>query len=125
MVKDSAITYPMKYLLLLSLFVSAAQAKPEVFCSLYHSKRVIKIAEKHSTYDKNRHCTVSCMLTLKCSAEEVLMVGTMKEIKDFFGPGESSMEDLKADAVGVSLADKGAAKSDTQCLSQCDLYYRR
>lgn len=115
----------MKYILLLSLLVSATvQAKPEVFCSLYHSKRVIGIAEKHSKFDKNRHCTVSCMLTLKCSADEVLLVGTLKEIKDFFGPGEASAEDLKADALGISLAVKGAARSDSQCLSQCDLYYK-
>lgn len=113
-------------LILVTLFTSTMSfARPEIFCSLYHSKRVIKIAEKHSTYDKNRHCTVSCMLTLKCAAEEVLLIGTLKEVKDFFGPGEASTEDLKADAFGISLASKGAARTDNQCLSQCDLYYSR
>lgn len=117
----------MKTILILATFLSSTLsfAKPEIFCSLYHSKRVIKIAENHSTYDKNRHCTVSCMLTLKCSADEVLLIGTLKEIKDFFGPGEASSEDLKADAFGINLAAKRAARSDTQCLSQCDLYYYR
>lgn len=110
------------------LFVSlssAAFAGPDLICSLYHSSRVIKIAEKHSTYDKNRHCTVSCMLALKCDDAEVLAVGLLKEIKDFFGPGEASEEDLKADIFGVSLATKRAAKTDQQCLSQCDLYYHQ
>lgn len=113
-------------LLLATLFTSTlTYARPAVFCSLYHSDRVLEIAKKHSTYDKNRHCTVSCMLTLKCPADEVLLVGTLKEVKDFFGPGEASVADLEADAFGISLAFKGAARSDKQCLSQCDLYYSK
>ncbi len=113
---------------LLAIFVlttisTQAFASVNFICSLNNSKRVISIAEKHSSYDKNRHCTVSCMLALKCSDNEVLMIGLLKEIKDFFGPGEASEEDLKADAFGVSLVSKNAAKSDSQCLSQCDLYY--
>lgn len=110
---------------LLASMIGSAQAKPDLFCSLYHSKRVIKIASEHSTYDKNRHCSVSCMLALKCNDQEVMMIGLLKEIKDFFGPGTADQEDLKADAFGISLASKGAAKSDSQCLSQCDLYYHQ
>lgn len=105
--------------------VGQAQASPELFCSLKHSKRVIKIASDHSNFDKNRHCTVSCMLALKCNDQEVMMVGLLKEIKDFYGPGEADLEDLKADAFGISLVAKTAASTDLQCLSQCDLYYHQ
>lgn len=92
-------------------------------CSLLNLKRVKIIAVNHSTYDKNRHCSVSCMLTLKCPALEVLSVGILKEIADLFGAGTPDMEDIKADSVGVHLADSQAARTDLQCLQQCDLYY--
>ncbi len=121
------ITFRMKNILIFCLaltsFSSVALAGPDVFCSLKNSKRVIAIASAHSNYDKNRHCSVSCMLALKCNDQEVMLIGYLKEFKDFFGNGEASEEDIKADAFGISLAAKGAAKTDQQCLSQCDLYY--
>lgn len=83
------------------------------------------IASEHSEYDKNRHCTVSCMLALKCNDQEVMMVGLLKEIQDVFGPGEADSEDLKADAFGISLVSSSAAKTDSQCLTTCDLYYHQ
>jgi glutaredoxin-related protein len=105
-------------------FSTQVMASPDLICSMLNLKRVISIAEKHSNFDKNRHCSVSCMLALKCNDNEVLMVGLLKEVKDFFGPGECSEEDFKADAFGVSLVSKRAARTDSQCLSQCDLYYK-
>ena len=111
--------------ILIASISSAAFAGPDLFCSYYHSKRVIKIATEHSEYDKNRHCSVSCMLALKCNDQEVMMVGLLKEIQDVFGPGEADAEDLKADAFGIGLASKGAASTDLQCLTQCDLYYHQ
>ena len=92
--------------------------------SLSHSKRVIAIAKAHSKNDKNRHCTVSCMLALKCNDQEVMLIGLLKEFKDLFGPGDADQADIEADALGISLAAKGAARTDQQCLKQCDLYYR-
>jgi hypothetical protein len=65
------------------------------------------------------------MLALKCSGQEVMMVGLLKEIQDLFGPGEADADDLKADAFGISLAAETAARTDVQCLSQCDLYYHK
>jgi hypothetical protein len=109
--------------IVIALISSAAFAGPDLFCSYYHSKRVVKIATEHSEYDKNRHCSVSCMLALKCNNQEVMMVGVLKEIQDVFGPGEADAEDLKADAFGISLVSSRAAKTDLQCLTQCDLYY--
>ena len=111
-------------IILATLITSHASAKPAVFCSLYHSRPVIAVATAHSQNDKNRHCTVSCMLALKCNDNEVMLVGLLKEFKDVFGPGDADAEDIEADALGVSLASRGSAKTNKQCLAQCDLYYR-
>lgn len=111
------------FCLLLVSFSSVALAGPDLYCSLKNTKRVIAIAEAHSKFDKNRHCTVSCMLALKCNDKEVMLIGLLKEIKDFFGPGDADREDLKANALGISLAAKGSATTDIECLNQCDLYY--
>ena len=118
----------MRSLLLITLLcflIQTTYASPDFVCSLLHSKKVLKIAREHSSYDKNLHCTVSCMLALKCSDKEVLAIGVLKEIKDFFGTGTPSAEDLKADAFGVGLAATWAARSNQQCLSQCDLYFHQ
>jgi hypothetical protein len=111
--------------LLIASLTNTALAGTELFCSYYHSARVIKIATEHTEFDKNRHCTVSCMLALKCNNHEVMMIGLLKEIQDVFGPGEADSEDLKADAFGISLVSSSAAKTDKQCLTQCDLYYHQ
>jgi len=113
-------------LLLIALFLFSslsALAKPAAICSYIYAKKVIPIAEAHSTNDKNRHCTVSCMLTLRCPSADVMMAGALKEIKDLFGPGTADVEDLVADAVGVDLALFRVARTDKQCLKKCDLYY--
>ena len=104
-------------------FSSVAWASPDFVCSLLNAKRVIAIAQNHATYDKNRHCTASCMLALKCNHQEVMMAGLLKEFRDLLGYGEPSQEDLEANAFGIALAAKHAATTDAQCLSQCDLYY--
>jgi len=119
----------MKYILLtilaLSSFNVLAKPSPDKFiCSMKHSKAVIAVAEKHSTFDKNRHCTVSCMLGLRCNLNEVMLVGIMKEFKDVFGPGNAERDDLYADKYGVDLVRHKRAGTDTECLEQCDLRYR-
>ncbi len=106
-----------------SLISLNALADEKLICSLRYSKEVIATAKKHSQYDKNRHCSVSCMLTLTCRPSEVLLIGFLKEFKDFFGPGEADREDLKADRLGVDLARHHMASTQAECLEQCDLYY--
>jgi hypothetical protein len=108
---------------LLLLSSLSAFAKPTAICSYIYAKKVVPVAEAHSPNDKNRHCTVSCMLTLRCPAADVMMAGALKEIKDLFGPGNAEIEDLVADAIGVDLALFRIALTDKQCLKKCDLYY--
>lgn len=108
----------------LSLIPQLAIAGEEKFiCSLKHSKRVIEISTNHSTNDKNRHCTVSCMLALQCNDTEVLLVGILKEFRDVFGPGEADAEDIKANRYGINLVRQDRARIDQECLDQCDLRY--
>jgi phosphosulfolactate phosphohydrolase-like enzyme len=102
-----------------------AQAEPAAICSLINAQKVIQKAEAHSQHDKNRHCSVSCMLTLRCHPDDVMLAGLLKEIKDLFGRGNAEWEDLKADALGIDLAVTKTATTDLQCLKSCDLYYHR
>ena len=103
--------------------VSHASAAPKIFCSLKHSGPVIEVAKKHSGYDKNRHCTVSCMLSLRCHPTEVLLIGYLKEFKDALGYGSPEREDIIADKYGIQLAKSKRALNDNECLEQCDLRY--
>lgn len=101
---------------------SSIMAKPQL-CSLKHAPRAIRIAEKHSSYDKNRHCTVSCMLAIRCNNTEVLMVGYLKEFRDLMGPGNAETQDIVADRYGIHLVKYQRARTDKECLTQCDLRY--
>lgn len=113
-----------KIILIISLIVSThSVAGVEFFCSLHHLKPVVAVAKKHSTYDKNLHCSVSCMLTLRCNSKEVLLVGYLKEFKDLLGPGNAERADIEADKYGISLVKDKRALDDRECLTQCDLRY--
>ncbi len=103
--------------------VSSAFADPQILCSLRHADAVIKVASKHSNHDKNRHCTVSCMLSLRCNTKEVLIVGYLKEFKDALGYGNADREDIVADKYGIELVTTRRAMNDQECLDQCDLRY--
>lgn len=117
---------PLFFIWLIAFSVAATAAGPvreEFICSIRNLKRVKALATNHSTYDKNRHCSVSCMLTLKCDPIEVTSVGILKEIADALGFGNAELADLEADALGVELAMDGVVLTDNECMSHCDLYY--
>lgn len=63
------------------------------------------------------------MLALRCPSADVLAAGALKELRDILGPGNAEVDDLAADIMGITIADRRAARSDEQCLSQCDLYF--
>jgi hypothetical protein len=119
----------MKYLFLLTLFCLsfAAPASADVsqlqLCTVKYAKVVIPIAEKHSSFDKNRHCTVSCMLSLLCSDAEVLLAGAAKEFLDLLGAGQAERADMAANKYGVDLVRFDRALLVPECLNQCDLRY--
>ena len=94
-----------------------------MICTMKYAKTVVPIAEAHSQYDKNRHCSVSCMLALTCNDNEVLLAGILKEVRDVFGPGEADREDIIANRYGIGLVSSKRAKTYRECLEQCDLRY--
>lgn len=117
----------MKFLILILLMTVSlsASAKPKkLFCAYRNAKIVVPIAERHSTFDKNRHCTVSCMLALRCNDVEVLVAGYLKEFEDVFGPGDADGQDIIANKYGISIVRNNRADVDRECLEQCDLRYR-
>ena len=116
----------MKLLMMILLLCTSGLALaggPKRLCTLKHSKYVISVAEKHSGLDKNRHCTVSCMLSLRCNRGEVLLIGYLKEFRDVFGEGTPERADMAANRYGISLVKHKRAENDSECLSQCDLRY--
>ena len=115
----------MKKIISALIFTISTQsmAGVEFFCSLKYLKPVVAVAKSHSTYDKNLHCAVSCMLTLRCNSKEVLLVGYLKEFKDLLGPGNAERADIEADKYGISLVKHKRAMEDKECQTQCDLRY--
>ncbi len=113
----------MKLFLVVIFLSSSAFAGGPRLCSMRHAHKVISIAEKHSGYDKNRHCAVSCMLALRCNNREVMLIGYLKEFKDLFGKGNAETNDVVADRYGIDLVSHQRARKDRECLVQCDLRY--
>ena len=66
--------------------------------------------------DPRKHCLAAGGIVLRCSSTEAVMASWGKEVQDFFGHGDASREDLRADAAGRKCA--GSAKDDA-ALAQC------
>lgn len=120
----------MRSLLFFTLFFThqlfaETQHKSIPICSTLFVSSVKTKAEKMGSYDKFKHCAVSCMLTLRCPASDVLEIGILKELADVFGPGNAEMDDLEADFKGVDLVLQKKATNDDQCSSKCDKIYPR
>lgn len=107
-------------ILILLLFCSTqAFAEKILVCTVLHYSEVKKKVETEGSFDKYKHCAVSCLLTLRCSATEVMQLGVIKELADIVGPGNAEWDDLKADADGIRLVTTKKAKTDKQCIDQC------
>jgi hypothetical protein len=111
------------FLVIASFSVLAEEKKTIPICSLYYASAVKKVVEANGHFDKFKHCSVSCMLTLRCPASDVLEIGILKELADVVGPGNAEMADLRADYKGVDLAASGKAKTDKTCMEQCHMIY--
>lgn len=110
------------FIILLS-FTSQAKEANKILCSSLYYSSVKKIAEKYGSFDKYKHCAVSCMLTLRCPSFEVFEVGIIKELVDTVGPGNAEFADLQADYQGVELASTYKAKLDSECIRECHRIY--
>ena len=94
-----------------------------VICPLLYLSSVKKLVEANGQYDKFKHCSISCILTLKCPAVDVLEIGIIKEVIDAIGPGNAEMGDLKADYQGVKFATSNKSATDKSCMSSCHKIY--
>lgn len=113
-----------KLLVLLLLTSFNLSAKDEaVVCPMIYYSKVKTIVEKEGSFDKYKHCAVSCLLTLRCPAVDVLQIGVLKELLDVVGPGQAEMEDLEADYEGVALVTRKKVKTDKACISACHKLY--
>lgn len=81
------------------------------------------VENQQNHYDKFKHCSVSCFLTLRCSSTEVLLVGAAKEFTDLFDDGNAEWNDLYADRAGIRLVTQGKAHYDADCVRQCNSLY--
>lgn len=82
------------------------------------------VDEQLNTYDKFKHCAVSCYLALRCPAMQVRVVGVLKEFRDLFRNGNPEIADIRADFYGVKLAKKKIARHGEDCSRICDERYR-
>ena len=93
-------------------------------CTVSHLDQAKKWAESQvNHYDKFKHCSVSCYLSLRCPRREVLAVGVMKEFYDAMGYGNAEIADLIADLKGIRIVKKNQAKHDSDCVQLCDQMY--
>lgn len=109
-------------LLLLNLTNVYAEEKA-LACSMVWYSKVKKKVEARGSYDKFKHCAVSCLLALRCNPKEVLNVGILKEGLDLLGYGNAEMKDLEADIKGINFVTGKTAKTDEQCLKQCENHF--
>lgn len=108
-------------LILISFNLHAKQKA--VICPMVYYNSVKRNVEASGSYDKFKHCAVSCLLALRCSGVDVLQVGILKELMDLAGPGNADMRDLKADYEGVELVMRNQAANDNSCLESCHRLY--
>lgn len=110
-------------LLTLALSTSLYAKEALIICPMYYYSSVKKTVEANGQFDKYKHCSVSCMLTLRCPAVDVLELGILKELADTIGPGNAEIADLRANYFGVALATGQKVKTDKNCMLQCHLKY--
>lgn len=93
-----------------------ASVQPRAAPGSYECMAAVRDSLPADAPDPRKHCLASGGIVLRCSSTEAVMAGWGKEIEDFFGRGDASSEDLKADAAGRACA-KGA--KDDSGLAQC------
>ena len=57
--------------------------------------------------DLRRHCVAAGTIAARCGSTDAFVAGHAKEAADFFGPGDVSREDLRANRAGRNCARTG------------------
>lgn len=79
--------------------------------------------ERTGTYDKFRHCSLSCVMALQCGPFDAMEAGILKEIYDALGFGDPSMDDLRADLAGTQIGIARDVHTRVDCYRECDRIY--
>jgi len=111
------------FAILLLVLSSQTRADEKFVCSIVRGKELYQELKTQPIDDKAKHCILSCYLALRCPAFEVWNLGVLKELYDLVTPGDADMEDLKADAAGISLAVGGRARNRAECFRECRTLY--
>ena len=70
------------------------------------------------------HCSVSCILKIKCGAFQAGAAGFVKEILDLFDDTRGNSfgsGDLRADYQGLKFAK--SSNTDSECINLCESRY--
>ena len=104
------------------LWSTAVEANDRI-CKMTTIRAIKSEVSRRPITDKNMHCSASCILTLKCYPEDVLAIGIVKEILDLLTPGDSDINDIRANLKGIRLVTSGTARDPEDCYSRCLSYY--
>lgn len=100
-----------------------ASVDDKLFCSAFYVKELAAKVNTPDANDKFKHCSVSCMLTLRCGSIDAYSAGLLKELLDMMGMGNPESADIRANLAGISFAKNKEAKSDDECMGLCfELY---
>ena len=101
------------------LFILSGQANAQfkTTCIALNYLKYRKTVKANTTWDKQQHCAMTCLLTLSCGKFAAINSGICKEALDLITPGDCDLEDIKANLLGASVAKKN--KDKKKCLPQC------
>lgn len=110
--------------LLLTTNLFANEVSEENFlCSAFYVKPLVAKVNAPNARDKFKHCSVSCMLTLRCGTLDAYSAGLLKELLDMMGMGNPETADIRANKAGISFAKNREATNDEECMELCGGLY--
>nr|BDT29432.1 hypothetical protein BHI3_28980 [Bacteriovorax sp. HI3] len=110
-------------LLLLNSAPSFANEEENFICSAFYVKPLVAKVNAPNARDKFKHCSVSCMLTLRCGTLDAYSAGLLKELLDMMGMGNPETADIRANVAGITFAKNKEATNDEECMSLCGKLY--
>ena len=115
--------------LIASAYSFSAKAEDKIVCG-YKTARTYEREVRYSGgTDKFMHCTLSCIIALKCGGGQSLTIGLLKEIKDLFDDGNAEFYDIIANLKGIRFGNRmlfngrGFYENMNTCFSKCESIY--
>lgn len=106
-------------LLTILLPQSGAAADEKFLCAVPVALKYKDVVINMPGFDKTKHCSISCIMALKCGGFEAYIVGLSKEVYDAFGGGTPDSADIEANKLGIKLATSNVAHLPEDCLREC------